>query len=125
MTSIAPCSPRARDEHGLSYLQPGRFVRPVARWPMRLICGSRRSMSPMASTASPGSLGALMEQRFEVYKKEVVAKFYEDYFRNYARQIVLVDVLGALLAGREAFEDTRAWRPRPSCKVSAMASTIS
>ena len=48
-----------------------------------------------------------MEERFEVYKKEVVAKFYETYFRNYGRQIVLVDVLGALLAGREAFEDTR------------------
>jgi predicted YcjX-like family ATPase len=54
-----------------------------------------------------GSLGALMEERFEVYKKEVVEKFYQNYFRNYARQIVLVDVLGALLAGREAFEDTR------------------
>ena len=48
-----------------------------------------------------------MEERFEVYKREVVEKFYKDYFRNYGRQIVLVDVLGALLAGREAFEDTR------------------
>ena len=48
-----------------------------------------------------------MEERFEVYKREVVARFYEDHFRHYARQIVLVDVLRALLAGRDAFEDTR------------------
>ena len=48
-----------------------------------------------------------MEERFEVYKREVVARFYEDHFRRFSRQIVLVDVLRALLAGREAFEDQR------------------
>src|SRR5262249_13851611 len=57
--------------------------------------------------AADGTLGALMEQRFEAYKNEVVAPFYERHFRNFSRQIVLVDILGALLAGREAFEDTR------------------
>jgi predicted YcjX-like family ATPase len=36
-----------------------------------------------------------------------VARFYEDHFRHYTRQIVLVDVLRALLAGRDAFDDTR------------------
>jgi predicted YcjX-like family ATPase len=58
-------------------------------------------------TAAPGTLGALMEARFERYKSEVVAPFYAEHFRNFSRQIVLVDVLGALLAGREVFEDTR------------------
>jgi len=48
-----------------------------------------------------------MEQRFATYKADVVTPFYEQHFRNFSRQIVLVDVLGALLAGREAFEDTR------------------
>ena len=48
-----------------------------------------------------------MERRFEAYKTEVVMPFYDQYFRNYSRQVVLVDVLGALLAGREVFEDTR------------------
>ena len=48
-----------------------------------------------------------MAERFEVYKREAVTRFYEDHFRHYSRQIVLVDVLRALLAGREAFEDTR------------------
>jgi predicted YcjX-like family ATPase len=48
-----------------------------------------------------------MDERFEVYKREAVSTFYEQHFRNYSRQIVLVDVLRALLAGREAFDDTR------------------
>jgi len=37
----------------------------------------------------------------------VVERFYQDHFRHYSRQIVLVDVLHALLAGRDAFDDTR------------------
>ena len=62
----------------------------------------------MASSGfAPHTLGALMEERFEVYKREAVTRFYEDHFRHYGRQIVLVDVLRALLAGRDAFEDTR------------------
>src|SRR5258705_8707979 len=56
---------------------------------------------------APHTLGALMAERFEVYKREAVTRFYEDHFRHYSRQIVLVDVLRALLAGRDAFEDTR------------------
>jgi predicted YcjX-like family ATPase len=57
--------------------------------------------------AADGTLAALMERRFEAYKTEVVMPFYDQYFCNYSRQVVLVDVLGALLAGREVFEDTR------------------
>jgi len=53
------------------------------------------------------TLGALMAERFETYKREVVERFYQDHFRHYSRQIVLVDVLHALLAGRDAFDDTR------------------
>jgi predicted YcjX-like family ATPase len=48
-----------------------------------------------------------MEERYEQYKRNVVIRFYEDHFRRFSRQIVLVDVLRALLAGREAFDDTR------------------
>ena len=60
-----------------------------------------------ADTFAPHTLGALMAERFEVYKREAVARFYEEHFRHYRRQIVLVDVLRALLAGRDAFDDTR------------------
>lgn len=97
----------ARDKHGLSYLQPGRFVCPGSLGEVPYLWFAPLDVAEGVDRLAPGSLGALMEDRFEVYKKEVVAKFYGTHFRNYARQIVLVDVLGALLAGREAFEDTR------------------
>ena len=97
----------ARDRHGLTFLQPGRFVCPGSLGDVPYLWFAPLDVADDVDRLSPGSLGALMEQRFEVYKQEVVAKFYETYFRNYARQIVLVDVLRALLAGREAFEDMR------------------
>jgi predicted YcjX-like family ATPase len=90
----------ARDRHGLSFLQPGRFLNPGA-------LGDKPYLwfAPL-DPSQAGGLAALMERRFEAYKNEVVAPFYHEHFRNYARQVVLVDVLGALLAGREVFEDT-------------------
>jgi predicted YcjX-like family ATPase len=95
----------ARDQHGLSYLQPGRFVCPGALGDVPYLWFSPLDIAEGGPV--PGTLGALMQERFEVYKKEVVEQFYATYFRNFGRQIVLVDVLGALLAGREAFDDTR------------------
>jgi hypothetical protein len=98
---------KARDQHGLSYLQPGRFLcretLPDAPYLWFAPLEVKRHPEPFA----PHTLGALMAERFEVYKREVVSAFYDNHFRHYSRQIVLVDVLHALLAGREAFEDTR------------------
>lgn len=94
----------ARDQHGLSDLQPGRFLDPgtlanTEMWfaPMDIADGAPRA----------GTLAALMESRFAAYKKDIVEPFYEKHFRNFSRQVVLVDVLGALLAGRDVFEDTQ------------------
>ena len=97
----------ARDKHGLSYLQPGRFVCPGSLGDVPYLWFAPLDVAENAGRFRAGSLGGLMQERFEAYKREVIERFYKDYFRNYARQIVLVDVLGALLAGREAFEDTR------------------
>jgi predicted YcjX-like family ATPase len=96
----------ARDRHGLSFLQPGRFLcrgslgDPSYLWFAPLDVGED-------GVFAPHTLGALMAERFETYKREAVAPFYHDHFRHYSRQIVLVDVLRALLAGRDAFDDTR------------------
>ena len=97
----------ARSQHKLNFLQPGRFLNadapaePAYMWfaPLDIPEGVRSTTS--------GTLAALMEQRFEAYKAQAVMPFYTQHFRNYSRQVVLVDVLGALLAGREVFEDTR------------------
>jgi uncharacterized protein len=97
----------ARDEHGLTYLQPGRFL-----WRGTLVDAPYLWFAPLDVSGdiemlAPGTLGELMQQRYEVYREQVVADFFDNHFRHYSRQIVLVDVLHALLAGHDAFEDTR------------------
>jgi predicted YcjX-like family ATPase len=98
---------RARDQHGLSFLQPGRFLCPGTLAGVPYLWFAPLDIAEGAGAFAPDSLGALMEERFEVYKREAVGQFYETHFRHFGRQIVLVDVLRALLAGREAFEDTQ------------------
>lgn len=97
----------ARDRHGLSYLQPGRFLCRGSLADAPYLWFAPLDIPEGVDAPAPNTLGALMEERFEVYKREVVARFYEDHFRKFSRQIVLVDVLSALLAGREAFDDAR------------------
>jgi predicted YcjX-like family ATPase len=93
---------KARDERGLRYLQPGRYLC-EGPW------GTPPGFAPLEMTkrTAPGSLGAVMEERFEAYKHAVRETFVAPHFSRFDRQIVLVDLLGALHAGREAFEDTR------------------
>ena len=98
---------KARDLYGLSFLQPGRFLCRGALADVPYLWFAPLDVGESVETFAPHTLGALMAERFEVYKREAVTGFYQDHFRHYSRQIVLVDVLRALLAGRDAFEDTR------------------
>jgi uncharacterized protein len=97
----------ARDRHGLSLLQPGRFLCRGTLADASYLAFAPLEVAEHVDAFAPHSLGALMAERFEAYKREAVTPFYRDHFQRYSRQIVLVDVLRALLAGREAFEDTR------------------
>jgi len=97
----------ARDRHGLSFLQPGRFLCRGALGEAPYFWFAPLDVADGIDAFAAGTLGALMAERFDAYKREVVARFYEDHFQHYTRQIVLVDVLRALLAGRDAFDDTR------------------
>jgi predicted YcjX-like family ATPase len=102
------CLVKARDRHGLSYLQPGRFLCRGTLGDVPYLWFAPLDVRDGLDMPAPDTLGALMAERFEVYKREAVERFYQDHFRHYSRrQIVLVDVLRALLAGRDAFEDTR------------------
>lgn len=66
-----------------------------------------------------GSATGILERRFESYKGSVVKPFFERYFAKLDRQIVLVDVLGALNGGADALRELesglenvlRAFRP--------------
>ncbi|AWK88731.1 YcjX family protein [Azospirillum thermophilum] len=87
----------------LSLIQPGRFVEPgdLKDAPLLTFCplpGSQRGR---------GSLWQLMEERYEAYKTSVVRRFFSDHFARLDRQIVLIDVLGALNAGPAGMADMK------------------
>jgi len=99
---LAACRTRER----LCLLQPGRFLNPG-----RLDDPSLLRFCPMpfavGARAREGSMAALMEARFDAYKRIVVRPFFAQLARRVDRQIVLVDVLRALNAGESAFDDQR------------------
>jgi predicted YcjX-like family ATPase len=90
----------------LSLLQPGRFLEPgeLEGAPVLAFC----PVPEPAGRPQRGSLRTVMEQRYEAYKRTVVRRFFTDHFSRLDRQVVLVDLLGALQAGPDAVEDMRA-----------------
>ncbi|WP_280553248.1 YcjX family protein [Halomonas sp. 25-S5] len=101
---------RAAREAGFADLQPGRFLLPgelegapvLQFFPLPGIAEADRD----ALAALPAeSLYATLARRFRHYQQHIVKPFYREHFRRFDRQIVLVDVLGALNAGPERFED--------------------
>lgn len=91
-------------EDGYSDCTPGRFLLPGD------MDGSPAlTFAPLAKpdTTPRRSLWREMERRFEAYKSHVVKPFFRDHFARIDRQIVLVDVLGAIHAGPAALEDLR------------------
>jgi predicted YcjX-like family ATPase len=91
-------------EQGVGALTPGRFLMPgdlagsplLTFFPLDIQAGSQ---------TSPGALERLLERRFESYKREVVKPFFRNHFLKLDRQVVLVDVLGALSRGPESIAD--------------------
>ncbi len=83
---------------------PGRFLLPgdLAGSPVLTFAPlPKPAMTPRAS------LWREMERRFEAYKSRVVRPFFRDHFSKIDRQIVLMDVLGAVHQGPRAVEDLR------------------
>jgi len=95
-----------REREQLSLLQPGRFLSPGQIADISVLWFSPMPLA-VGAGPQPGSLGALMQTRFEAYKNTVVRSFFAQLTRNVERQIVLVDVLRALNAGENAFADQR------------------
>ncbi|TDO06890.1 MULTISPECIES: YcjX family protein [Halomonas] len=101
---------QAAREAGFADLQPGRFLLPgelegapvLQFFPLPGIGEADRD----TLAALPAeSLYATLARRFRHYQQHIVRPFYREHFRRFDRQIVLVDVLGALNAGPERFED--------------------
>lgn len=93
----------ARDA-GFSDCTPGRFLLPGD-----LEGSPALTFAPLpAVEAAPrGSLWREFERRFDTYKSKIVRPFFRDHFAKIDRQIVLLDVLGAIHDGPAALEDLR------------------
>ncbi len=89
---------------GWSDCTPGRFLLPgdLAGSPVLTF-----APLPKPSSTPRGSLWREMDRRFEAYKSQVVRPFFRDHFSRIDRQVVLMDVLGAIHAGPMALEDMR------------------
>lgn len=89
---------------GWSDCTPGRFLLPgdLAGSPVLTF-----APLPRPATTPRGSLWNEMARRYEAYKDRVVAPFFRDHFARIDRQVVLMDVLGAIHAGPKALEDQR------------------
>ena len=93
-------------EVSLSSLPPGRFLMPGDLEGSPLLSFAPLDVAPDAIFAN-GSLGALMQRRYQSYVGRVVKPFYFGHFARLDRQIVLVDALTALNAGAPAVNDLR------------------
>ena len=88
---------------GFSDCTPGRFLMPGDLKGSPVL-----TFAPLPPGPAPrGSLRREFARRFEAYRKQVVKPFFREHFSRIDRQVVLVDVLGALHAGPAAVEDLR------------------
>ena len=95
----------AAREAGRSDGAPGRFLLPGDLAGSPVLCFAPL---PMPATTGRGSLWREMRRRFDGYKRQVVEPFFRTHFARIDRQIVLVDVLGAIHRGPVAVQEARA-----------------
>ena len=89
--------------NGYSDCTPGRFLLPgdLAGSPVL-------TFAPLPSqNYGRGSLGREYARRYEAYKREVVKPFFRNHFSRIDRQVVLIDMLGAIHNGPPAVEDMK------------------
>ena len=82
---------------------PGRFLLPGDLEGSPLL--TFFPLLPRGAGYVEGSLGAMLERRYESYKAHVVKPFFRNHFARLDRQIVLIDALSAVNAGSYAVED--------------------
>ncbi|WP_083567015.1 YcjX family protein [Hyphomicrobium sp. CS1GBMeth3] len=116
-----------RAQSVVATLGPGRFLMPGDLEGSPLL-----TFFPLdlAEGASPerGSLAAMMARRYDSYVQHVVRPFFREHFSRLDRQIVLVDVLGALNGGAEAVRELeralasvlQAFRPGPASWLASL-----
>ncbi|MBB5701895.1 hypothetical protein FHS76_001757 [Ochrobactrum daejeonense] len=92
------------DERALSTLPPGRFLMPGD-----LDGSPALTFAPLPNLTpedlKSGSLGAMMERRYEAYKTHVIKPFFREHIARLDRQIVLIDAMQAMNSGGAVVAD--------------------
>ena len=90
----------------LAMLQPGRMLMPgdLKGAPLLLFFPVNFKQVNSDNIIAGSNLEHLIK-RFNAYVKEVVKPFYNEHFKHFDRQIVLVDVLSALNEGHETLQE--------------------
>jgi len=91
----------ARDA-GWSDCTPGRFLMPG-----ELEGSPALTFAPLPEEFRDSPVWREFARRFGAYKSRVVKPFFREHFARIDRQVVLMDVLGAIHAGPQAVEDMR------------------
>jgi predicted YcjX-like family ATPase len=91
---------RLRDEAGMAYLQPGRFLMPAP--------GPEPPWTQFFPLRGRGGLAILLTERYGAYCDAVRRDLVSPLFGHLDRLVVLADLLTALHAGRDSFADARA-----------------
>jgi predicted YcjX-like family ATPase len=94
---------KMRDELGLSFLQPGRFIMPDGGGDKPLLWFF--PMEPPPDNAGKGTLWDTLAQRYQAYCDKIVTGFLRETFERCNQQVVLVDLLTALNGGQVVFDD--------------------
>ncbi len=95
-----------QDDVSLSSLPPGRFLMPGDYKGSPLLAFAPLDIAPSTELVR-GSLGALMQRRYDAYVATIVKPFFFGHFARLDRQIVLVDAMTALNAGPGAVNDLK------------------
>ena len=91
---------RLRDEHGLSLLQPGRFLMPAP--------GPTPPWQTFFPLPGASPLADLLRRRYDAYVEAARDALVSPLFGQVDRLVVLADLLGALHTGPDSFADAQA-----------------
>ena len=91
---------RLRNDDGLSFLQPGRFLMPAP--------GAEPPWMAFFPLRGRSGLAGLLAERYDAYRGAVRDDLVSPLFGGLNRLVVLADLLTALHGGRESFADAQA-----------------
>ncbi len=95
-------------EQGMQYIQPGRFVLPSESQGAPVfqffpLLDLSEEQWEQLEKSDKSSIYHTLKKRYKFYQKKIIKPFYEDYFSQFDRQVILADCLTPLNHSQDAF----------------------